>query len=163
MTYRKLDDELVETPVNPRETTHVWERQCHVELVKHYRPPPTDQKWVTVESKDGGLKGEHVIYRSFVNAEIGGRELRNRSVNQPYMLILHCHDSHPEPKITLCSQRGLLNLTKDCECLQMATGARVTSIDHTVQSRMMISEQRSSCSERCRIQIVILLNTTRWT
>lgn len=125
--YHKISiDKLFEETDNLGET--IWERPCNVEVkldyAQHansadesllgYFPPVRDQKWVALSKKDAGLPGEHVLYRSFVNADIGGRDFGHQTRNQPYMLILHCHDSHPEPKITLCSQMGQMSLTKDC-------------------------------------------------
>ena len=72
-------------------------------------------RWTTVELEDAGEEGEHVLYRTFVNAGVGPRSVRTKSRGAPYMLLLSIKAGESEPKVTLCNQSGTLALTRDCE------------------------------------------------
>lgn len=74
------------------------------------------RRWLTTELDDAGEEDEHVIYRTFVNAAIGGKRNRVRSRGAPYMLLLSTKEGESEPKITICNQSGTLSMTRDCEC-----------------------------------------------
>ena len=70
-------------------------------------------RWVTVEQDDAGEEDEQVLFRTFVNAAIGGKRQRMRSKGAPYMLLLSTKEGESEPKVTLCNQSGTLCLTRD--------------------------------------------------
>lgn len=70
-------------------------------------------RWITVEQDDAGEEDETVIFRTFVNAAIGGKRSRVRSRGAPYMLILSTKEGESEPKVTICNQSGTLGLTRD--------------------------------------------------
>lgn len=57
-----------------------------------------------------------MIYRTFVNAAIGGKRNRVRSRGAPYMLLLSTKEGESEPKLTICNQSGTLSMTRNCEC-----------------------------------------------
>ena len=70
-------------------------------------------RWITVEQDDAGEEDETVIFRTFVNAALGGKRSRVRSRGAPYMLILSTKEGESEPKVTLCNQSGTICLTRD--------------------------------------------------
>ena len=70
-------------------------------------------RWVTVEQDDAGEEDEQVLFRTFVNAAIGGKRQRIKSKGAPYMLLLSTKEGESEPKVTLCNQSGTLCLTRD--------------------------------------------------
>lgn len=43
-------------------------------------------RWITVEQDHAGEEDEEVLFRTFVNAEIGTRRLRMKSRGAPYMV-----------------------------------------------------------------------------
>lgn len=76
-----------------------------------------NSRWITVEQEDAGEEHETILFRTFVNASIGGKKLRMKSRGAPYMLILSTKEGESEPKVTICNQSGTLGLTRDCGCL----------------------------------------------
>lgn len=74
-----------------------------------------NSRWVTVEQEDSGGEDEIVLYRAFVNAEIGSKKYRRRTRGAPYLLILCAQKGGSEPKITFCNQSGSLCLQRDCK------------------------------------------------
>ncbi len=56
-----------------------------------------------------------MLFRTFVNAEIGSKALRMKSRGAPYLLILSTKEGDSEPKVTICNQSGTLGLTRDCK------------------------------------------------
>lgn len=75
--------------------------------------PLDNSRWITVERDDAGEEGEDVLFRTFVDAAIGGKKRRVRSKGTPYMLILSTKEGESEPKVTLCNQSGSLGITRD--------------------------------------------------
>ena len=74
---------------------------------------PFNNRWVTVQQGDAGALNEKALYRTFVDAAIGGR---GRSVYQkgaPYLFVLSTKEGESEPKVTICNQSGTLCLTRD--------------------------------------------------
>ncbi len=76
-------------------------------------PALENSRWITVEQDDAGEEDEQVLFRTFVNAAIGGKRYRMRSKGAPYMLLLSTKEGESEPKVTLCNQSGTLCLTRD--------------------------------------------------
>ncbi|KAL9009388.1 MAG: hypothetical protein Q9173_005576 [Seirophora scorigena] len=72
-----------------------------------------NQRWITVEKDDGGEEEETVLYRTFVNAAIGGKRYRIKSRGAPYMLILSTKAGESQPKVTICNQIGTMSMTRD--------------------------------------------------
>lgn len=70
-------------------------------------------RWITVEQDDAGEEDEQVLFRTFVNAAIGGKRYRMRSKGAPYLLLLSTKEGESEPKVTLCNQSGTLSVTRD--------------------------------------------------
>lgn len=72
-------------------------------------------RWITVEPDDAGEEDEKVLFRTFINAAIGGKKTRINSQGSPYMLLLSMKQGESEPKVTICNQSGSLGLSRDCE------------------------------------------------
>lgn len=71
-------------------------------------------RWIAVDIEDAGGDEERVLYRTFVNAGIGGKKFRIRTKGAPYMLLLATREGESEPKIILCNQSGSLRLEREC-------------------------------------------------
>lgn len=71
-------------------------------------------RWIAVNQDDAGSETEKVLYRTFVNAGIGGKKFRMRTKGAPYLLLLATREGESEPKIILCNQSGTLCLQRDC-------------------------------------------------
>ena len=74
-----------------------------------------NSRWITVEQEDAGEEDEKVLFRTFVNAGIGGKRFRMKTKGAPYMLLLSTKEGESEPKVTICNQSGTLFLQRDCE------------------------------------------------
>jgi hypothetical protein len=74
-----------------------------------------NSRWITVEQEDAGEEDEKVLFRTFVNAGIGGKRYRMKTKGAPYMLLLSTKEGESEPKVTICNQSGTLFLQRDCE------------------------------------------------
>ncbi|KGO77560.1 hypothetical protein PITC_060000 [Penicillium italicum] len=70
-------------------------------------------RWISVDIEDAGNEQEKVLYRTFINAGIGGKKSRMRTKGAPYMLLLATREGESEPKIVLCNQSGTLCLERD--------------------------------------------------
>ena len=69
---------------------------------------------IAVDMEDAGGDNERVLFRTFVNAGIGGKKFRIRTKGAPYMLPLATREGESEPKIILCNQSGSLCLEREC-------------------------------------------------
>ncbi|KAI9799996.1 MAG: hypothetical protein M1833_003525 [Piccolia ochrophora] len=102
-----------------RHNLNIWELlQPEEEKVGEeddYLPGLENGRWITVEQEDAGREDEKVLYRTFVNAEIGSKALRMKSRGAPYMLLLSVKEGESEPKVTLCNQSGTFSMTRDFE------------------------------------------------
>lgn len=72
-------------------------------------------RWISVDKEDAGAEEEIVLFRTFVNAGIGGKKFRMRSKGAPYMLLLAAREGESEPKFILCNQSGSLYLQRNCK------------------------------------------------
>ena len=59
------------------------------------------------------MERERLLYRTFVNAQLGRKSIRPRkSTTAPYMLLLSCHDGRSEISISLCNLAFTVNLSR---------------------------------------------------
>ncbi|KAL9607546.1 MAG: hypothetical protein Q9167_007549 [Letrouitia subvulpina] len=72
----------------------------------------TAHRWVMMDKDHAGYEQEKIIFRTFVDAQIGQRHERMKSTNVPYMLLLWTKTGESEIFVTLCNQRGTLNLRR---------------------------------------------------
>jgi hypothetical protein len=72
-----------------------------------------NSRWVAVDLEDAGNEQEKVLYRTFVNASIGGKKSRMRTKGAPYMLLLATREGESEPKLCSATNVGpcVLNVT----------------------------------------------------
>ncbi|PWW73601.1 hypothetical protein C7212DRAFT_365719 [Tuber magnatum] len=76
-------------------------------------PWPDPARWLTIEESHAGSDGERSHLRIFVNAELGARNVRVRTRDARYVLILWTEEGQSELKITLCNQSGTLGISRD--------------------------------------------------
>ncbi|KAF4762425.1 hypothetical protein N7455_001631 [Penicillium solitum] len=91
-------------PMQPEE---IWDGAIDLDLGLD------NMRWIAVDLEDAGSEQEKVLYRTFVNAGIGGKKSRMRTKGAPYMLLLATREGESEPKIILCNQSGTLCLERD--------------------------------------------------
>ncbi|KAJ5384051.1 hypothetical protein N7517_001962 [Penicillium concentricum] len=91
-------------PMQPEE---IWEGGIDLDLGLD------NLRWTAVDLEDAGSEQEKVLYRTFVNAGIGGKKSRMRTKGASYMLLLATREGESEPKIVLCNQSGTLCLERD--------------------------------------------------
>lgn len=72
----------------------------------------TAHRWVMMDKDHAGFEQEKIIFRTFVDAQIGQRHERMKSTSVPYMLLLWTKTGESEMFVTLCNQRGTLNLRR---------------------------------------------------
>ncbi|KAL8935897.1 MAG: hypothetical protein Q9211_004456 [Gyalolechia sp. 1 TL-2023] len=72
----------------------------------------TCQRWITIDKDHGGFADERVMFRCWVNAQIGQRHERSKSSNAPYVLLLWTQAGESEIFVSLCNQRDTLNLSR---------------------------------------------------
>ena len=88
-------------------------------------------RWITVEPEDAGDEEEKVLFRTFVNAGIGGKKFRMRTKGAPYMLLLSTRDGESEPKVTICNQSGTLCLQRDCKSFIVDCASQSNTLSRT--------------------------------
>lgn len=54
---------------------------------------------------------------SFVDAQLGRKDERSKSLGAPYLLLLWAKTGESEIFVSLCNQSGTLNLCRKCEFL----------------------------------------------
>jgi len=89
--------------------------------------PAPAHRWFEIDQDNAGADTERVMYRTFVNAQLGTRAERSKSSSAPYMLLLWTTADESDLLLTLCNHRGTVNLSrkmmaKDLENLAQADG-----------------------------------------
>ncbi|KAI4092076.1 MAG: hypothetical protein LQ344_003731 [Seirophora lacunosa] len=72
----------------------------------------TAHRWITIDKDHGGFEHEKVMFRCWVNAQIGQRDERSKSSNAPYMIILWTKAGESEIFVSLVNQKDTLNLSR---------------------------------------------------
>ncbi|KAL8859566.1 MAG: hypothetical protein Q9178_003965 [Gyalolechia marmorata] len=72
----------------------------------------TSQRWITIDKDHGGFPEERILFRSFVNAQVGQRHERSKSSNAPYVILLWTQAGDSEIIVSLCNQRDTMNLSR---------------------------------------------------
>ena len=75
--------------------------------------PSSPHRWFNTDQDNAGIDGERVIFRTFVNAQLGRREDRSKSSSAPYMLLEWTRAGDSELLISICNQRGTVNLSRN--------------------------------------------------
>lgn len=72
----------------------------------------TAHRWITVDKDHGGFENEKVMFRCWVNAQIGQRDERSKSSSAPYVLLLWTKAGESEIFVSLINQKDTLNLSR---------------------------------------------------
>jgi len=78
-------------------------------------------RWVEVDQDNCGFQNERILYRTFVDAQLGTKSQRSKSSSAPYMLLLWTKATLSDLFVSLCNQRGTVNLCKKMEKEDIAT------------------------------------------
>lgn len=74
--------------------------------------PVSAFRWFDIDQDNSGMQQEMVLFRTFVNAQLGSSYLRSKSPSAPYMLLLWTAADDCDLSISLCNQRGSVNLSR---------------------------------------------------
>lgn len=72
----------------------------------------TAHRWITVDRDHGGFEYERVMFRCWVNAQIGQKDEGSKSSNAPYVALLWTKAGESEISISLINQKDTLNLSR---------------------------------------------------
>ncbi|KAH0608349.1 uncharacterized protein H6S33_001483 [Morchella sextelata] len=98
----------------------IWERIAHEELDTGsiFEHALDSHRWITIKDEHAGSDNEEVLYRSFVQAQIGCRAMRLLVEDTDYLLVLVVPSEQTEPIMVLSNQAGTMNLS--CSSFQWA-------------------------------------------
>ena len=74
--------------------------------------PDSAHRWFEIDQDNAGMQHEKVLFRTFVNAQLGTRSNRSKSSSAPYMLLLWTAADSCDMFISLCNHRGSVNLSR---------------------------------------------------
>lgn len=74
--------------------------------------PVSALRWFEIDQDNAGMQHEKVLFRTFVNAQLGRRSNRSKSPSAPYMLLLWTAANNCDIFISLCNLRGSVNLSR---------------------------------------------------
>ena len=74
--------------------------------------PISALRWFEIDQDNAGMQNEKVLFRTFVNAQLGNRNIRSKSPSAPYMLLLWTAAETCDMFISLCNQRRSVNLSR---------------------------------------------------
>lgn len=69
-------------------------------------------RWFKIDQDNAGMQQEKVLFRTFVNAQLGSRYDRSKSASAPYMLLLWTAADDCDIFVSLCNHRGSVNLSR---------------------------------------------------
>ena len=69
-------------------------------------------RWIDVDQDDRGAKHEKVIFQTFVNAQLGDKDHRDKSREAPYTFLLWTMTGETGLFVSLCNQSGSVNLAR---------------------------------------------------
>lgn len=100
--------------------------------------PVSSLRWFEIDQDNAGMRREKVLYRTFVNAQLGSRYDRSKSPSAPYMLLTWTAADHCNIFISLCNHRGSVNLsrklaTEDLEKYEAGDDTTLFSINFPTQ------------------------------
>ena len=70
------------------------------------------QRWLRADESDCGLEEERVMFRTFVNAQLGPKTVSMKSNNAPYLLVLSCKKGRSDIHLSLCNLAFTVNLSR---------------------------------------------------
>ena len=74
--------------------------------------PISAHRWFEIDQDNAGMQHEKVLFRTFVNAQLGSRHNRSKSPSAPYMLLLWTAADDCDIFVSLCNHRGSVNLSR---------------------------------------------------
>lgn len=74
--------------------------------------PITALRWFEIDQDNAGMQNEKVLFRTFVNAQLGSRSGRSKSPSAPYMLLVWTAADECDIFVSLCNHRGSVNLSR---------------------------------------------------
>lgn len=74
--------------------------------------PFTAHRWIDVDQDNRGSKHEKVMFQTFVNAQLGDRDQRDKSHDAPYTFLLWTMKGETGLFVSLCNQSGTVNLAR---------------------------------------------------
>ena len=100
----KHDLSFFETFMQPMEDP----RRLPIALDNLHNP----HRWLTPDVDHAGQDDEICLFRTFVNAQIGPRGARMKSLNGPYLLVVFCKEGRSELIVSLFNQHKTINLSR---------------------------------------------------
>ena len=74
--------------------------------------PVSGLRWFEIDQDNAGMQNEKVLYRTFVNAQLGSRYDRSKSPSAPYILLVWTAADECDIFVSLCNHRGSVNLSR---------------------------------------------------
>lgn len=74
--------------------------------------PISALRWFEIDQDNAGMQNEKVLFRTFVNAQLGSRSGRSKSPSAPYMLLIWTAADECDIFVSLCNHRGSVNLSR---------------------------------------------------
>lgn len=74
--------------------------------------PDTALRWFEIDQDNAGMQHEKVLFRTFVNAQLGCKSGRSKSSSAPYMLLVWTAAYDCDIFVSLCNHRGSVNLCR---------------------------------------------------
>lgn len=74
--------------------------------------PVSALRWFEIDQDNAGMQHEKVLFRTFVDAQLGRRSERSKSPSAPYMLLLWTAANESDIFISLCNHRASVNLSR---------------------------------------------------
>ena len=142
--FKKLrDGPVINSSIMLKQNLHLLEDFEQVVEAKENVPqaiddPEDPHRWFETDPDNAGYHNEKVLYRTSVDAQLGSKDDRQKSSNAPYMLLLWTTAVENDIFISLCNQRGTVNLCRkvtvdDLEKVESAEGMVPFGIDFPSQ------------------------------
>ena len=74
--------------------------------------PISALRWFEIDQDNAGMQNEKVLFRTFVNAQLGSKYGRSKSLSAPYMLLVWTVADDCDMFVSLCNHRGSVNLSR---------------------------------------------------
>ncbi|CAD6566113.1 MAG: hypothetical protein ASARMPREDX12_007549 [Alectoria sarmentosa] len=74
--------------------------------------PISALRWFEIDQDNAGMQREKVLFRTFVNAQLGSRYDRSKSSSAPYMLLVWTAADECDMFVSLCNHRASVNLSR---------------------------------------------------
>ena len=100
--------------------------------------PISALRWFKIDQDNAGMQHEKMLFRTFVNAQLGSLDDRSKSSSAPYMLLVWTTANSCDILVSLCNQQGSVNLSRklaaeDLEKYQAGADNTIFSVDFPAQ------------------------------